>query len=151
MEARNTIRTLLDNQSIPFGQSECTVRVNSVQSGLMEEDLKIILGSSKNLPSSIHLPKVDSVQELKYFVETADNILSSSGWDKSKDKLNLIIFIESAKGMLSLPQICQTAWDLSDKSFLVPDALIFGSDDYCADIGKNMHAFFTTFDNHLHT
>lgn len=40
--------------------------------------------------------------------------------------------------LLSLPHICQTAWDLSPGSHFVPDAIIFGSDDYCADIGTQI-------------
>lgn len=67
------------------------------------------------------------------FTETATRIL---GKDRNiHQKINLIIFVESAMSVLSLPHICQTAWDLSKKSHFVPDALIFGSDDYCANIG----------------
>jgi hypothetical protein len=29
----------------------------------------------------------------------------------------------------------RAAWELSDDSFFVPEALVFGSDDFAADIG----------------
>lgn len=67
------------------------------------------------------------------FTETTSRILKKQ---KSKAKLNLILFIESAQGMLALPEICKTAWQLSIKSHFTPDALVFGSDDYIADIGN---------------
>jgi len=36
-----------------------------VDSGLCDQDLEVILGA-KNLPSSIHLPKVDYVDQLNW-------------------------------------------------------------------------------------
>ncbi|XP_035710196.1 citramalyl-CoA lyase, mitochondrial isoform X2 [Folsomia candida] len=136
VDARKNIRQILDNKSIPLEGSttELTVRVNSVQSGLCQEDLECIL-PTENLPSGIHLPKVDSVDELKWFLETSGKILKSSGRNQNATKINLIIFIESAQAILNLPKICQFAWDNVDKSYFIPDALVFGSDDYCADIG----------------
>jgi len=58
----------MDTKCIDFGRSECTVRVNSVDSGLCSADLEEILPTS-NLPSAIHLPKVDSVDHLKWVSE----------------------------------------------------------------------------------
>lgn len=46
-----------------FGLTECVVRVNSIGSGLMEEDLKVITEAEK-LPQTIFVPKVNSTQEL---------------------------------------------------------------------------------------
>jgi citrate lyase subunit beta-like protein len=65
VDARNNIRKILDTQSVSFGRSECTVRVNSVESGLCDEDLVTILSAS-NLPSSILLPKIDFVDHLQW-------------------------------------------------------------------------------------
>jgi len=68
------------------------------------------------------------------FADTTNQIL------KGRDpgiKLNVILFIESAQSLLALPEICKTAWLLSTTSKFIPDALVFGSDDYCADIGMN--------------
>lgn len=39
--ARNIIRTIV---SVMFGRSECSVKVNSDDSGVCEEDLKVVLG-----------------------------------------------------------------------------------------------------------
>ena len=123
-EARNSIRKILDDGNVDFGRSECSVRVNSVESGLCEEDLGVVLGG-KNLPNAIHLPKVDEPDHLKW--------LSS----KISANVGLIIFIESARAMMTLPEICQTAADLPG---LNPEALVFGSDDFVADIGATRTA-----------
>jgi len=130
-EARSTIRNVLETKRINFGRSECTVRVNSVESELCEDDLEAIL-TSPNLPNSIHLPKVDFVDHLNWFSDTSTAILKRV---KSKTRMNLIIFIESAQALLALPEICKAAWQLSVSTHFIPDALVFGSDDYCADIG----------------
>ena len=49
--------------TLDFGHTECVVRVNAVSSGLMEEDLRVIF-QAENLPQTIMVPKVNSVQEI---------------------------------------------------------------------------------------
>lgn len=49
---------------IEFGIADCTVRVNSVSSGIIEDDLKAVLKASR-LPQTVILPKVDYVQEIE--------------------------------------------------------------------------------------
>lgn len=51
---------------------------------------------------------------------------------------NLIIYIESAKGFMNLREICDTAVELSNNKKLLPSSLVFGSDDFCASIGKSL-------------
>jgi len=54
-----------------------------------------------------------------------------------KKKFNLIIFIESAIGMLSLPGICRRANEISEMGAPFSlEGIVFGSDDYLANIGK---------------
>lgn len=64
-EARALVRKIFDDNDIDFGRSERTVRVNATVSGLCEEDLKSVL-SAKQLPTTIHLPKVDNLDDVKY-------------------------------------------------------------------------------------
>ena len=47
------------------------------------------------------------------------------------------MFIETARSLLDIDLICSAAWDLASNpaSVLCPVALVFGSDDYAADIG----------------
>ena len=54
-----------------------------------------------------------------------------------KKKFNIIIFIESAIGMLSLPDICRRANEISEMGApFTLEGIVFGSDDYLANIGK---------------
>lgn len=57
-----------------------------------------------------------------------------------KDKsINLIMYIETAMAMISLPDLCRSALDLSKNSKFTLSTLIFGSDDFCANIGNDLH------------
>ena len=62
-EARSTVCKMLDE--LNFGQAEPVVRVNSVNSGLAEEDLKVTL-SANNLPKTLMLPKVEDVEQINW-------------------------------------------------------------------------------------
>lgn len=65
-EARQTILKLLEQfqaEPNPSFLERLAVRVNSVESGLAEEDLNVIL-SSPVLPQTILLPKVDNKTDI---------------------------------------------------------------------------------------
>ena len=62
-DARNNINSLLGQLS--FGSSEVCVRINSIETGLAEDDLTAAL-TAKVLPHSIVVPKVDTVEHLKW-------------------------------------------------------------------------------------
>ncbi|XP_052807437.1 citramalyl-CoA lyase, mitochondrial-like [Mya arenaria] len=130
VEARETIAGMLDR--LKFGRTECVVRVNAVSSGLMEEDLRVMFQAT-NLPETVMVPKMNSVQELATVTHTIQTML------KDRDiphKLSLVLFVESALGLLNLREVCQRATELSLRSSIFDvDGLVFGSDDYCADIG----------------
>jgi len=129
-EARNNIRSILDEKSVNFGKSEFSVRINSVDSGLAAADMETIL-SGENLPSAVHLPKVESTDQLTWFAGELNSVLSSP----PLRKIGLIMFIESAQALLNLQDICKSAFENCDDSFFQPEALVFGSDDFAADIG----------------
>lgn len=64
VDARNTIRSMLDRLSCP-GVRDLAVRVNSVSSGLADEDLMEIF-KAERLPSTVMLPKVESKAEVQW-------------------------------------------------------------------------------------
>lgn len=134
-EARNKIRRLLDDRpKWNFGMSECSVRVNAVGSGMCADDLNVVLGG-ENLPDAVHLPKVDDPEELTWFVQRYNNALAESENEEASTTVSLVMFIESARALLRLPEICAMAEQLKMMSNLVPEAVVFGSDDFVADIG----------------
>lgn len=137
--ARHNIRKFLEQKSADyFGDSECSVRLNSLTSGQCTKDLEVILANPPDnylVPGAIHLPKVDEPEHLDEFAYMFNDVTRSWLKPDSDMRMGLIIFIESARAFLNLPAICKRATQLTEKSCLVPEALVFGSDDFCADIG----------------
>nr|CAD7442158.1 unnamed protein product [Timema bartmani] len=120
-EARVTIRRWLDEGRASNSTSEWSVRVNSVESDLCKEDLQTVLGGA-NKPSTLLLPKVESKEHIQWHMGGCQ-------------KINLIMYIESARAVVNLPDICRKAEQLSSTAPLKPAALVFGSDDLCASLG----------------
>ncbi|CAG2054089.1 unnamed protein product [Timema podura] len=120
-EARVTIRQWLDEGRASNSTSEWSVRVNSVESDLCKEDLQTVLGGA-NKPPTLLLPKVESKEHIQWHMGGCQ-------------KINLIMYIESARAVVNLPDICRTAEQLSSTAPLKPAALVFGSDDLCANLG----------------
>ncbi|XP_069680328.1 citramalyl-CoA lyase, mitochondrial-like isoform X2 [Periplaneta americana] len=129
--ARENIHKMLHAGPVSIWQPEWSVRVNAVNSGLCEEDLEAVL-SARNLPPTLLLPKVEHSGDLDWFSDKIKELLSTRD---IKAKMNLIIYIESAKAVMDLPELCTTAKDLSMRSPFEPVALVLGSDDLCASLG----------------
>merc|ERR1711915_1106662 len=94
------------------------------------EDLECVL-DAQNLPQTIYLPKVESNDELTWFYTQVDKLLKVRE-DYSLGKLRLIIFCESGNSLLSFKEICDHAKSMEA---LTIDGAVFGSDDFCADLG----------------
>lgn len=62
-EARHTI--LKSIQTLSLGRTECAVRINSVDSGFADEDLKVIFSGEK-IPQTVLLPKVEAKEHLDW-------------------------------------------------------------------------------------
>ena len=135
-EARDNIRDILDTQRIDFGASECSVRVNSLESGLCREDVLAVLGG-RHLPSALHLPKCGGREDLLALTGAVREALV-----RPLDRpLGLIMFIESARALLDIDTICREARQIcEDSGLMVPEAVVFGSDDFAADIGATRTA-----------
>ncbi|ESO04931.1 hypothetical protein HELRODRAFT_185528 [Helobdella robusta] len=130
--ARVNIKKTLD--TLHFGRTEPIVRINSVSSGLGKEDLQVVLSAS-NLPPTLMLPKVEMASNIEWLAETVVSILE--GMNKEKHRMfNLIIFIESALGLLNFENICRRSVELMELGVpLSLEGVVFGSDDFCANIG----------------
>ena len=109
-----------------------------MQSGLAEDDLKVLL-SGDMLPRTIYLPKVDSKKDLDHFVEHFQEELAKKHAKKDAkaaiEPIDLVIFVESAQGLLDLREICKHAFEVSEYTPVRLSGIVFGSDDFCANIG----------------
>ncbi|GAB6032547.1 hypothetical protein CHUAL_011440 [Chamberlinius hualienensis] len=126
-EARETIRQMLDG--IEFGRTERSVRVNAIESGLADEDLKSAFGAKRE-PESLVFPKIENVEHIDWIHDRLTKIQGNSS-----SRVYLIALIESARAFLNLDAICRRAQEKFSNTRFPLDALIFGSDDFCATIG----------------
>ncbi|XP_063809298.1 LOW QUALITY PROTEIN: citramalyl-CoA lyase, mitochondrial [Pseudophryne corroboree] len=129
VEARETVVRALEEYDL--GETEKCVRINSVSSGLAEEDLKVIL-QSKVLPSCLMLPKVESSEEVKWFTE---NFLHHLKGRKLAHPINLVTFVENAVGLLNFKDVCEEAIQKAPTVGLHLDGVVFGAEDFRASIG----------------
>lgn len=123
--ARETILKFLsstDKSILP--STDWAVRINSVESGLFQDDIIAL----KSVLSTIFLPKVESVSDLQRFGEVlAEN--------PGKDVRKLIFYVESCQSIMNLPEICKAAKDFGERFKFLPVGIVFGSDDFVADLG----------------
>uniref|UniRef100_A0A8V0XPS2 Citramalyl-CoA lyase, mitochondrial n=1 Tax=Gallus gallus TaxID=9031 RepID=A0A8V0XPS2_CHICK len=128
-EARLTaVKTL---EEFDIGHAEKCVRINSVSSGLAEEDLEVLL-QSKTLPSSLMLPKVENVEEVKWF---ADKFAHHSKGRTLAEPMHFIPFVETAVGLLNFKAVCEEALRTGSQVGFHLDAVVFGGEDFRASIG----------------
>lgn len=129
-EARRGAASFL-KQRVETGRrfGEIGVRVNSLASGLLEDDMKV-LSDCQTCLQALMVPKVDSVSDVRRFWELFTKYCPSA-----RQPIKLIIWIESARALIDMPQILSAADHLRGYSPLRLDAAVFGSDDLCADLG----------------
>jgi len=118
-EARVKVFNALEK--FDLGKREKAVRINCVSSGLAEDDLKSILPSSKL--EALVITKVNSDKDIKFVCNMIDDIAP----ENVRKNIRLIACVESAMSLMNLKEICT-----SDPRV---DALVFASEDYCADTG----------------
>jgi citrate lyase beta subunit len=119
-EARRVIAKAM--QALDFGASERCIRINGIGSGFEEEDLNAALDAG---PDTIVVPKIESAEQVRWTsgrIETyeLDHGLPLGG-------IRLLIGVETARGILALPEIAG-----ADKRL---EAIIFGAEDFAASVG----------------
>jgi citrate lyase subunit beta-like protein len=135
-EARENIRNLYNTDARVQNDSngKYSVRINSPCSDLACLDLESLFGGTKHVPHTIVMPKTSNLDEVKWLYETIHKNLGGN----VKRSLNLIFIMESALGLINLGEIIKNSFDLSARKYenmFNLEGFIFGSDDFCADIG----------------
>ncbi|MBI5930909.1 MAG: CoA ester lyase [Chloroflexi bacterium] len=120
--ARQVVQQALTSGEIDFGKTERLVRLNQAKKGLQVEDITMtVIGK----PDGYVLPKVESAREVQQLSHTLLEREILLGIEPGTIKL--IALIETAKGIVNLPQIAQA------DSRLV--ALMFGAEDLAGSMG----------------
>ncbi|KAF2863443.1 beta subunit of citrate lyase [Piedraia hortae CBS 480.64] len=123
--ARENICQILNLPRTQSAQiSELSVRINSVSSGLAEDDLSTVLscnGAATNLDTLV-IPKVNSAKDIVFVTDMIAHHLPT------RDRpIKLIALIESARAIVDLSSICTAAKNLS--------GLTFAAEDFALDLG----------------
>jgi citrate lyase beta subunit len=118
-EARTTVAKAL--QELDFGSSEKLARINSVNSGWEKDDIEAVLPYR---PDGIVIPKVESVDQIKWGSELIEAAELKHGWPVNS--IRMLVGVETARGILNLKEIA---------SHHRLDAIIFGGEDYAASVG----------------
>lgn len=120
-EARALVQqTLLSKSSseADFGNSEVCVRINALDTGDMAiRDLEAVLSCGRL--DAIVIPKVETAADVNFVSDMMDS--------SSRGDIRILAAVESAMGMLNIR-------DIAASSSNRLDALIFASEDYCADL-----------------
>jgi citrate lyase beta subunit len=112
----NSLRTL------DFGTSERVARINAVGSGMEAQDLDVIVPAR---PDAIVIPKISDADHIRWVSEKIRELETANEFEQGT--IALIGMIENARGVINLAQIASADARLQ--------ALIFGAEDYAADIG----------------
>jgi citrate lyase subunit beta-like protein len=109
-------------EELDFGRSEKLVRINAVGSGLEGVDLAQIISRR---PHGIVLPKVDGPAPIRWLDDEIRDAEIEHGWPAGE--IVILVMVETARGVVNLPEICQASPRLR--------ALIFGAEDLAGDMG----------------
>jgi len=123
-EARATIAKAL--QELDFGKSEKLARINSVGSGWERDDIAAVLPFR---PDGIVIPKVESLDQIKWGSEIIESAELKYGWPINS--VRMLVGVETAKGILNLKEIA---------SHPRLDGIIFGGEDFAASVGATRTA-----------
>ena len=118
-EARRIIAAAL--RELTFGTSEKLTRINPVGTGLEADDIDAVLPCH---PDGVVLPKVESIEQLQWAGGKIEAAELAYGWPVNS--MHILAGIETAKAMFALKEIA---------SHPRLEGLIFGGEDYAANIG----------------
>lgn len=117
-EGRRNILEVLNKDRVP-GIREQAVRINSVGSGFALDDLTEIL-KGKNL-DTIVVPKVDAASDLHFVTDVLRQKLPERHAEGSKNPIQIIALVESARSVMDLASICKASPYLSGLTFAAED------------------------------
>lgn len=117
--ARDNIAKAL--QELSFGKSEKLARINSIGSGFEQQDLAAVLPWR---PDGIVIPKIEALDHIQWASDMIETAELANGWPINS--IRILVVVETARGIINLKEIA---------SHPRLDALIFGAEDFAANIG----------------
>ena len=122
----NLLQTLSVNNNISSSRKcEFGVRVNSLESGLLDKDLETLSLLQPGSIDCVILPKCQSSQDLFYLRSRLSTMLSGG----EDGKISIFACMESARSFVNLADIAEKG----KRQFGV-SALVYSAEDFCADM-----------------
>lgn len=141
-KARHSIPGAIAKCRLQNPKAEKVVRVNAVDSGMIQADLAAIFGKShdqasescdRSKPDALMLPKVDSEEHLAELDMLLAFHAPSPPSHPHHPPLPLLIITETPRGLLRLREILQFGTERCTNFQL--SGVVFGSDDFLARLG----------------
>ena len=109
---------------INWGKKTVSIRVNSYDTELVKDDIKVIMKNTSSRLDLLMFPKVNSAKEVKYFNKLVSNYEIKFN---RKKKIGFEIIIETTLGLININEIA-----LASKR---NESLHFGAADFAASLG----------------
>lgn len=141
--ARENVAKLLASEprmNAPDGKY--AVRINAPQTELATKDIKAIF-MEKSMPRTLFVPKTNYNEDVKWLYNSIQTQLDKGYFSPRSDQIRLFFYMETAESLLNLREIITAAISLSTqlhRSMFKLEGFVFGSDDFCADIGAERTA-----------
>ena len=156
-EARHNIYNLYSTDERVRDSSKYAVRINGPQTTLAREDIQAVVTSTK--PVTLFVPKTNSADDIKWLYDSVNTQLQKHLSETSnRTQMGFYFYMETATSLVNLREIITTALQLSSSKYnsmfklgkytwilnrteiiinneLFAEGFVFGSDDFCADIG----------------
>ena len=137
LESKEKARQLVSEQIKKLRQSsvfsgELAVRINSLESGLLERDLAVLAGNKALFDLDlIILPKTQSDYDLHYLQRQLEmHNQTANGIGQTVQGIGIFACMESARSLSQLARIAE----VGSSRFNVK-ALVYSAEDFCADTG----------------
>jgi len=123
--ARDCVRAVLDR--VDFGSRAVTIRVNSVDSGLLTRDVVDLVGACADRLYSVVVPKVRTPAELRYVDQLIRDVTAEAG---RADAVRIDVLLETAGGLADAHRILHASARVG--------AAVFGINGYVAELGLDL-------------
>ncbi|KAI3386179.1 hypothetical protein SNEBB_002705 [Seison nebaliae] len=119
---RDNVYKLFNESHLIDDDDRYCLRINSIDDKEFEEDLNL-LKNLKGKPNYLFIPKTETIDHLKFFNSNS-----------SIQQHSFISYCESARSLAYLKEFFQFSHRSTQ---LKHEGIVFGSDDYAADVGCN--------------
>lgn len=136
-EARDNIRQLYqtDTRVQTDPDSRFSIRINAPHTDFAQSDIDTIFGIN-HPPQCVFVPKTNTADDIKWLYEKLSKALTTN--NNQSSPIRFFFYMESSQSLINLKSIIAASLDLSSckyNSRFILEGFVFGSDDYCADIG----------------